>query len=124
LLTAIKFKMYLGRRTEPDLIATITYLTKAQGGRNTPAHSKYRPQFCLPNQEQSTSGEQIFIGTDLVRPGETVQAEVTLLCPELFSTMLTVGLQFEFKEGRRTVAIGRIDKIINQTLAKKAVNIN
>jgi len=115
--------MYLGGRMEPDFVATITYLSTLKGGRTTPAHSKYRPQFCIPDEQYSTSGEQIFIGTDVVYPGETVQAEITLLCPELFHGKLEVGTNFEFKEGSRIVATGTIDRFINTLLVKTAPNM-
>ena len=109
-------QMYLGGKTKPDFIVTVTYLTSEQGGRKTPANSGYRPQFKIASYEMQTSGQQIFIGKDFALPGETIDAEVTILSPHLFLRMLYVGQYFEFREGAKIVATGKINRIINKDL--------
>lgn len=108
--------MYLGGKDKPDFIATVTYLTPEQGGRKTPANSGYRPQFKISDIEMQTSGEQKFIGKDSVLPGETIEAEITILSPQFFIQKLFVGKHFEFREGSRIVAKGIINKIVNKEL--------
>src|SRR5690242_12846043 len=104
----------------PDFIATVRYLTAEEGGRKSRANSGYRPQFKIADYEMQTSGQQIFIGRDIVMPGETVDAEVKILSPHLFLQRLYVGQPFEFREGARVVAKGKIKKIINEVLDRDA----
>jgi translation elongation factor EF-Tu-like GTPase len=65
-----------GMNPMPDFIAVLTYLSAEEGGRKTPARSRYRPGIKFPFSSMQTSGQQIFIGTDIVYPGETVEAEI------------------------------------------------
>lgn len=103
-------------KDRPDLIATVTYLTTDEGGRKTPANSGYRPQFGISDLRMQTSGEQIFINKDSVNPGETAKAEITLLSPQFFEGKLFIGKEFEFKEGSRLIARGKIEEILNKAL--------
>lgn len=66
-----------------------------------------------------TSGQQIFIGTDLVYPGETVEAEITIVAVDYFQHMLYEGLSFEFYEGLHLIGTGTITKILNEKLRKQ-----
>ena len=61
---------------EADFIATLTYLTTEQGGRQTPAFPGYRPQVKFDFSEMQTSGQQTFIDRKIVYPGDTVEAEI------------------------------------------------
>ena len=99
-----------------DFIATLTYRTSEQGGRNTPAKSGYRPQVKFDFEEMQTSGQQTFIGRDLVFPGETVDAEIRIIAVEYFANKLTEGMEFEFREGARVIGTGKIKAIINERL--------
>jgi len=104
------------RRDKTDFIATVTYLTPEQGGRKTPAHTGYRPHFQIEGYDIITSAQQTFIGKDIVMPGETVDAQVILLCPKVFFKRLFVGQSCEFCEGARLVATGKIKAILNSEL--------
>lgn len=101
---------------KPDFIATLTYRTYEQGGRRTPAHSGYRPGVEFPFDKMQTSGQQIFIGKDIVYPGESVDAEIRIISVDYFAGKLHEGMAFEFKEGGTLIGIGKIKRIINERL--------
>ena len=102
-----------------DFIATLKYNTYDEGGRSSPAKSGYRPQLCFDFEKNSTSGRQIFIDKEWVAPGETIDAEITMLSPQLFESKLHEGLEFKFCEGRVIVGSGTILKILNEKLIRK-----
>lgn len=82
-----------------DFIAQLQYRTTQEGGRNTPAFSKYRPQIKFDFDEMQTSGEQTFIDKDVVYPGEEVKAVIRILAVIYFKGRLAEGMLFEFREG-------------------------
>ncbi|WP_144802544.1 elongation factor Tu [Maribacter sp. MAR_2009_72] len=102
-----------------DFIAELTYLTKEQGGRNSPVVSGYRPQVKFGFEKRQTSGHQNFIGTEKVYPGETALAEITVISPEFFENRLEIGMEFDFREGHIVVGKGIVKEIINKTPKKK-----
>ncbi len=99
-----------------DFIAKLTYKSTNEGGRKTPAHSGYRPQIKFDFTEMQTSGQQTFIDRDIVFPGETVEAKVKILSPDYFAGTLTEGMEFEFREGEKTIGKGEIKYIVNDKL--------
>ena len=100
-----------------DFIAELEFLTSEQGGRNTPSHSNYRPHIEFDNYpEYLTSGNQTYIGKQVVEPGEKVKAEIAILGTEYFSKRLYENLKFKFCEGSRTIGYGKIIEIINPDL--------
>lgn len=101
-----------------DFTAELRYLTAEEGGRSTRATSGYRPQVKFPFSEMMTSGHQTFIGQDFVDPGETINAEIRILSPQLFENKLETGMKFELREGPHIVAFGQIETIINKDLLK------
>jgi Elongation factor Tu C-terminal domain len=101
-----------------DFIAKLTYMTTEQGGRQTPAKSGYRPQVKFDFTEMQTSGQQTFIDKETVLLGDTVDAKIKILTPELFAGSLTEGMQFEFREGAKVIGIGEIKYIVNDKLEK------
>jgi translation elongation factor EF-Tu-like GTPase len=103
---------------EVDFIATLTYRTTEQGGRKTPAKSGYRPQVKFNFDKMQTSGQQTFIGKELVFPGETVDAEIKIIAVDYFASKLTEGMEFEFREGATVIGTGKIKHIINDILKK------
>ncbi|WP_298549293.1 hypothetical protein [uncultured Aquimarina sp.] len=103
----------------PHFIAELKYRSTEQGGRKTPAASGYRPQVKFDFEEMQTSGNQKFIGTELVYPGEIVIAEITVLSPQLFEGKLEIGMEFEFREGPRVIGTGKIMEVANKTLERK-----
>jgi len=101
-----------------DFIAELEYLTTEEGGRVTPVHSGCRPQLKFAFAEMQTSGRQIFVGRDLVYPGEKVLAEITIIAVPFFAGKLYSGLQFEFREGARIIGSGIITDILNKDLER------
>jgi translation elongation factor EF-Tu-like GTPase len=104
---------------KPDFIAKLKFFTSEQGGRRTAAKSGYRPQVKFDFTEMQTSGQQIFIDREIVNPGETVIAEITLLSPQLFLNQLWPGMEYEFREGPNIIGTGEIIEILNSDLEKK-----
>ena len=87
--------------------AEVYILKKEEGGRHTPFHHKYRPQFYLRTLD--VTGEvELPEGVEMVMPGDNVSITVTLIYP----VALNVGLRFAIREGGRTVGAGQITKII------------
>ncbi len=88
--------------------AEVYILKKEEGGRHTPFHTKYRPQFYLRTLD--VTGEiTLPEGTEMVMPGDNVTITVELLSP----VACTVGLRFAIREGGRTVGAGQITEIID-----------
>ena len=87
--------------------AQIYVLKKEEGGRHTPFHNKYRPQFYLRTLD--VTGEiTLPEGTEMVMPGDNVSITVELIYP----VALNQGLRFAIREGGRTVGSGQITKIL------------
>jgi len=87
--------------------AEIYVLKKEEGGRHTPFHNKYRPQFYLRTLD--VTGEiTLPEGTEMVMPGDNVTITVDLIYP----VALNVGLRFAIREGGRTVGAGQVTEII------------
>jgi elongation factor Tu len=87
--------------------AEVYILKKEEGGRHTPFHNKYRPQFYLRTLD--ITGEiTLPEGTDMVMPGDNVTITVELIYP----VACNVGLRFAIREGGRTVGAGQITEIV------------
>ncbi len=88
--------------------AEIYVLNKNEGGRHTPFHNKYRPQFFIRTLD--ITGE-IFLpeGTEMVMPGDNVTITVELIYP----VAINQGLRFAIREGGRTVGAGQVTDIID-----------
>ena len=65
----------------PDFTAKLYYKRTEEGGRKTAAKSGYRPQIKFAFSEMQTSGQQVFIDKEIVYPGESVIAEITIISP-------------------------------------------
>jgi len=88
--------------------AEVYILKKEEGGRHTPFHNKYRPQFYIRTLD--VTGEiTLPEGTDMVMPGDNVTITVELIYP----VACNVGLRFAIREGGRTVGAGQITEIIS-----------
>jgi elongation factor Tu len=87
--------------------AEVYILKKEEGGRHTPVHNKYRPQFYLRTLD-ITGEVDLPAGVDMVMPGDNVTITVTLI----YEVAINVGLRFAIREGGRTVGAGQITKII------------
>jgi elongation factor Tu len=87
--------------------AEVYILKKEEGGRHTPFHNKYRPQFYLRTLD-ITGEVDLPAGVDMVMPGDNVTITVTLI----YEVAINVGLRFAIREGGRTVGAGQITKIL------------
>ncbi|MBR8534163.1 elongation factor Tu [Carboxylicivirga sediminis] len=86
----------------------IYVLKKEEGGRHTPFHNKYRPQFYLRTLD--VTGEiTLPEGTEMVMPGDNVTITVDLIYP----VALNQGLRFAIREGGRTVGAGQVTEILD-----------
>ena len=91
-----------------DFKAQIYDLKKEEGGRHTPFHNHYRPQFFIRTLD--VTGEiTLPEGTEMVMPGDNVEITVKLITP----VALNEGLRFAIREGGRTVGAGQVTKIID-----------
>ena len=90
-----------------DFKAEIYVLKKEEGGRHTPFHNKYRPQFYFRTTD--VTGE-IFLtdGREMVMPGDNVSITVKLIVP----VAMDKGLRFAIREGGRTVGAGQVTELI------------
>ncbi|ADE35365.1 translation elongation factor 1A (EF-1A/EF-Tu) [Candidatus Karelsulcia muelleri DMIN] len=87
--------------------AQIYILKKEEGGRHTPFHNKYKPQFYLRTTDV-TGTIYLLNNLEMVMPGDNISVEVELLQPVAISE----GLRFAIREGGRTVGAGQVIKII------------
>jgi elongation factor Tu len=82
-------------------------LKKEEGGRHTPFHNNYRPQFYFRTTD--VTGEiSLGEGREMVMPGDNLSIEVKLIVP----VAMDKGLRFAIREGGRTVGAGQVTEII------------
>ncbi len=87
--------------------AEVYILKKEEGGRHTPFHNKYRPQFYIRTLD--ITGEiNLPEGTEMILPGDNVTITVELIYP----VALNLGLRFAIREGGRTVGAGQVTEIL------------
>ena len=87
--------------------AEVYILKKDEGGRHTPFHNKYRPQFYFRTSD--VTGEIVLeAGREMVMPGDNVTIEVHLIN----TIAMDVGLRFAIREGGRTVGAGQVTSVI------------
>ncbi len=87
--------------------AEVYVLKKEEGGRHTPFHNNYRPQFYVRTLD--VTGEVVLPeGTEMIMPGDNVSIQVNLITP----VALNVGLRFAIREGGRTIGAGQITEIL------------
>ena len=87
--------------------AEVYVLKKEEGGRHTPFHQKYRPQFYLRTLD--VTGEiSLPEGREMVMPGDNVTITVELIYP----VAINQGLRFAIREGGRTVGAGQVIEIV------------
>ena len=88
--------------------AEVYILKKEEGGRHTPFHNNYRPQFYVRTTDV-TGTISLPAGVEMVMPGDNLTIEVQLLSP----IALSVGLRFAIREGGRTVGAGQVTEILD-----------
>ena len=87
--------------------AEVYILKKEEGGRHTPFHNNYRPQFYVRTTDV-TGIISLPAGVEMVMPGDNLTIEVKLLS----EIALNVGLRFAIREGGRTVGAGQVTEIL------------
>ncbi|MDX9892284.1 MAG: elongation factor Tu [Bacteroidales bacterium] len=88
--------------------AEVVILKKEEGGRHTPFHNRYRPQFYFRTTD--VTGE-VFLpeGVEMVMPGDNLTITVKLLS----EIAINLNLRFAIREGGRTVGAGQVTKILD-----------
>lgn len=88
--------------------AQVYVLTKEEGGRHTPFHNHYRPQFFIRTLD--VTGEiTLPEGVEMVMPGDNVEIDVKLINP----VALDKGVRFAIREGGRTVGAGQVIEVLD-----------
>ncbi|MFC6875801.1 elongation factor Tu [Flavobacterium myungsuense] len=87
--------------------AEVYILKKEEGGRHTPFHNNYRPQFYVRTTDV-TGVITLPAGVEMVMPGDNLTITVDLLSP----IAMSVGLRFAIREGGRTVGAGQVTEIL------------
>ncbi|MBA6156402.1 elongation factor Tu [Tenacibaculum sp. S7007] len=88
--------------------AEVYVLKKEEGGRHTPFHNNYRPQFYVRTTDV-TGNINLPDGVEMVMPGDNLTITVDLIQP----IALNLGLQFAIREGGRTVGAGQVTEILD-----------
>ena len=88
--------------------AEVYILKKEEGGRHTPFHNNYRPQFYVRTTDV-TGNIVLPSGVEIVMPGDNLTIEVELISP----IALNVGLRFAIREGGRTVGAGQVTELLD-----------
>ncbi|GAA0871167.1 elongation factor Tu [Gangjinia marincola] len=86
--------------------AEVYILKKEEGGRHTPFHNNYRPQFYVRTTDV-TGTISLPDGVEMVMPGDNLTINVELIAP----IALNIGLRFAIREGGRTVGAGQVTEI-------------
>ena len=88
--------------------AEVVILKKEEGGRHTPFHNKYRPQFYFRTTD--VTGEVILPdGVEMVMPGDNLSITVNLIT----EVAMNQNLRFAIREGGRTVGAGQVTEILD-----------
>ncbi|WOD42546.1 elongation factor Tu [Hwangdonia lutea] len=88
--------------------AEVYILKKEEGGRHTPFHNNYRPQFYVRTTDV-TGNIALPDGVEMVMPGDNLTITVELIQP----IAMNVGLRFAIREGGRTVGAGQVTEILD-----------
>ena len=88
--------------------AEVYILKKEEGGRHTPFHNNYRPQFYVRTTDV-TGNIVLPNGVEMVMPGDNFTINVDLIQPVALNT----GLRFAIREGGRTVGAGQVTEILD-----------
>ena len=88
--------------------AEVYILKKEEGGRHTPFHNNYRPQFYVRTTDV-TGNIVLPDGIEMVMPGDNLTITVDLIQ----KIAMNVGLRFAIREGGRTVGAGQVTEILD-----------
>jgi len=88
--------------------AEVYILKKEEGGRHTPFHNNYRPQFYFRTTD--VTGEiQMPEGVEMIMPGDNLTITVELIT----EIAMDLNLRFAIREGGRTVGAGQVTSILD-----------
>ncbi|AGC66805.1 translation elongation factor Tu [Candidatus Uzinura diaspidicola str. ASNER] len=88
--------------------AEVYVLSKEEGGRHTPFHNKYRPQFYLRTTD--VTGEiQLSDEIEMAMPGDNISVIVELIQ----RVAMDKGLRFAIREGGKTIGAGQVTEILD-----------
>ena len=88
--------------------AQVYVLKKEEGGRHTPFHNDYRPQFYFRTTDV-TGKISLPAGVEMVMPGDNLEMTIKLIKP----VAMNKGLKFAIREGGNTVGSGQVTEIID-----------
>ncbi|MEA3505248.1 MAG: elongation factor Tu [Bacteroidota bacterium] len=89
--------------------AEVYILKKEEGGRHTPFHDNYRPQFYFRTTDV-TGIISLPEGIEMVMPGDNLTINVELIN----DIAMNKGLSFAIREGGRTVGAGQVTEVTEQ----------
>lgn len=88
--------------------AQVYVLKKEEGGRHTPFHNHYRPQFYFRTTD--VTGDISLPGdVEIVMPGDNLEMKIDLIKP----IAMNKGLKFAIREGGHTVGSGQVTDIVD-----------
>lgn len=88
--------------------AQVYVLKKEEGGRHTPFHNHYRPQFYFRTTD--VTGDISLPGdVEIVMPGDNLEMKIDLIKP----VAMNKGLKFAIREGGHTVGSGQVTDIVD-----------
>ena len=102
--------------TGAHIEAELRFLTTSEGGRRGRVRSGYRTVHNFDLGGALTDATHIYQGVDIVNPGESATAHLTLVDPHPLRHMLREGANFTVQEGLKIIAYGRITKIFDEAL--------
>lgn len=105
---------------EPDFEAEIYLLTTEEGGRQSGVMTGYRPDHNFEREDPNevNGAQHEYLDGETLGLGETKQAHLWLLAPDLNEGRLYEGMEFTAKEGSRVVARGRITRLFAAALRR------
>lgn len=101
--------------SSPEIEAEIYYLSEEEGGRKTPVGNGYRGQLYYNGKDWDAP--QQFIDKVWCNPGETVRVQLQTLSSEYHVGQIKQGMEFETREGSKTVGRGKVLKVLRDDFA-------
>lgn len=96
----------------PDLEIEMNILSEEEGGRRTPFYDGYRGQFYYDNSDWDAN--YVIIDKQEAIPGQKVSLNVKTISREIHYGKFEVGTEVKIREGIRTIAKGKVSKVLNQ----------
>ena len=99
-------------KPNPHFLAHLVFLPETKGKSSTPVSSGYRYGIKFSSELEQFIGIQDYLDIELVFPGDSVTAEITMLSDFTAIEKLYAGLDFDFFEGENRIGHGVIAKMI------------